>query len=78
MELGEVERYCETRVELISALKKGATSSLMIVSEVKSEVPEGVYVVDVEGDSLGEPKGKGHAPTTASTSCPILPLSRYA
>ena len=78
MELRQVERYWETRVELVSALKEGAASSLMAVPEVKSEVPEGVYVVDVEGASPGEPKDKGSAPTAASTSSPILPLSRYA
>ena len=50
----------------------------MAVSEVKSEVPEGVYVVDVEGASLGEPKDKGFAPAVASTLSPILPLSCYA
>ena len=78
MELREVERYYETRVELISTLKEGAPSSLMAVLEVKSEVPEGVYVVDVEGASLGKPKDKGSAPAAASTSSPILLLSRYA
>ena len=50
----------------------------MAVPKVKSEVPEGVYVVDVEGDSPSEPKDKGFAPAAASTSSPILPLSRYA
>ena len=50
----------------------------MAIPEVKSEVPEGVYMVDVEGASLGEPKNKGFAPATASTSSPILLLSRYA
>jgi hypothetical protein len=53
---------------LVSALKEGATFSLMVVLEVKSEVLEGVYVVDVEGA----------APTTASTLIPLLPLSCYA
>ena len=49
----------------------------MTVSEVRSEVPEEVYVVDVKGASPGEPKAKDHAPAAASTSSPILPLSRY-
>ena len=78
MELRQVERYWETWVELVFALKEGATSSLMVVSEVKSEVPEEVYVVDVEGAFPGEPKDKGLTPATASTLSPILLLSRYA
>jgi hypothetical protein len=41
MELREVERYWETQVELVSALKEVAASSLMAGPEVKSEVPEG-------------------------------------
>jgi hypothetical protein len=55
MELHKVERYLETRVEFVSALKEGATSSLMVIHEVKLEVPEGIYVMDVEGTSLGNP-----------------------
>ena len=50
----------------------------MAVPEVKTEVPEGVYVVDVEGTSSDEPKAKGYAPAVVSTSSPVLPLSRYA
>ena len=76
MELRQVKRYWEPRVELVSTLKEGATSSLMAISEVKLEVPEEVYVMDVEGAS-GEPKNKGFAPVAASTSSPIFPLSRY-
>jgi hypothetical protein len=78
MELREVERYWEIRVELVSAFKEGATSSLMAVLEVKTELPEGVYMVDVEGAFPGEPLLKGYAPATASTSSPSLPISRYA
>ena len=59
-------------------MKEGATSSLMAVCEVKSEVPEGVYVVDVEGASPSEPKDKGYAPAAAGTWSPILPFSCYA
>ena len=72
-----MERYWETRIELISALKEGAISSLMAVLEVKSEVLEGAYVVDVEGASPGEPLAKYHAPATTSTSSRLLPLFRY-
>ena len=74
MKLREMERYWETRVELLSALKEDVVSSLMAVPEVKSEVSEGVYVVDVEGASPSEPNDKGSAPAAASTSSPILPL----
>ena len=50
----------------------------MAILEVNSEVPEGVYAVDVEGASHGEYKDKGHALAAASTLSPILPLSHYA
>ena len=62
----------ETQIELVSALKDRTTSSLMAVLEGKSEVPEVIYVVDVEGASPDEPKAKGHAPAAASTSSPIF------
>jgi hypothetical protein len=78
MELRQIERYWETRVELVSALKEGATSSLMAVPEVKTEVPEGAIAVDVEEASHDEPRATGYAPAAASTSSPVLPLSRYA
>jgi hypothetical protein len=77
MELRQVERYWETQVELVSALKEGATSSLMVVPEVKTEVPEGAYAVDVEGAYLDESRATGYAPAAANTSSPVLPLSRY-
>ena len=50
----------------------------MAVPEIKAEVHEGVYAVDVEGDSHDDPRVKGHAPVAVSTSSPVLPLSRYA
>lgn len=78
MELREVERYLETWVELVSALKESAASSLIVVHEVKSEVPEVIYVVDVEGAFHGEPLPKGLASATASKSSTSLTLSRYA
>ena len=52
----------------------------MAVIEIKSEVPEGVYVMDVEdveGASLGISSAKGSALVAARKSSPILPLSRY-
>ena len=76
MKLREVERYWEIRVELVPALKEGTASSLMAVPEVKSEVPEEIYVVNVEEASPGKPKDKGSAPTATSTSSVIFPLSR--
>ena len=62
---------------MVSALKEGAASSLMAISEVRTKVPEGAYAVDVEGTSLDEPIATGYAPAAASTSSAILPLSRY-
>ena len=67
-----MEGFWKTRVELVSALKEGAASSLMAVPQVKSVVP------DVEEVSPSEPKDKGSALTVASMSSPILPLSCYA
>ena len=78
MALRQVEQYWKTRIELVSALKEGATSSSMADSDVKTEVSEGVYVVDVKGGSLDWPKAKSYASTTVSMSSPVLPLSRYA
>ena len=78
MEPRQMEWYWETWIELVFALKEGATSSLMAVPKVKSEVPEGIYVVDVEGASLDEPKDKDYAPAVASTSSPFFSLFRYA
>ena len=63
---------------MVSVLKEGAVSNLMAVLEVKSEVPEVVYVVDMEGTSTDKPRAKGHAPVAASTSSLVLPLSCYA
>ena len=78
MELRQVERYWETRVELVFALKEDASSSLMVVLQFKTEVPEGVYVVDVEGASHDEPMAKGYTPAAASLLSPMLPLFCYA
>ena len=65
-------------VQLVSALKKGTTCSLMSAPEVKSEILEGVHVVDVDGASPSKPLAKGPALVAASTLNPIFPLSRYA
>ena len=70
MELRQVERYWETRVELVSSLKKTQFS-------IWTEVSDGIYVVDVEEASLDEAMAKGYAPTAVSTSSHVLPLSRY-
>ena len=45
--------------------------------DVKTEVSEGVYVIDVEGGSLDWPRAKSYAFTTVSMLSPVLPLSRY-
>ena len=78
MELRQVERYWETWLELVSALKEGAASSLMAVSEVKMEGQEGVYMVDVGRASPINPTAQDQAPAMASMSSPVPPLSRYA
>ena len=65
MELCEVEQTWETRV---SALKEGVTSYLMAVLNANLEVPEGIYVVDVEGVYLGEPKAKDLVPGVKNTT----------
>ena len=70
MELRQVEQYWETRVELVSSLKKSAASNLMAQLSIWTEVPEGVYVVDMEGASPDEPMAKSYDPTAASTSSP--------
>ena len=64
-------------MELVSALKEGATSNSLAAPVVKSEQVEGVIVVDVEGSFPGEPKDKASAPAFASVSSPSLPISRY-
>lgn len=56
MELCQVKRYWETHVELVSALKEDTASSLMAVHEIKMEVLEGIYVVDIKKTSTDEPK----------------------
>jgi hypothetical protein len=55
IKLRGVERYWKIQVELVFALKKDTTSSLMAGSEVKFEISEGIHVLDVEGVSPGEP-----------------------
>jgi hypothetical protein len=50
----------------------------MVVHEVKSEVSKEIYIVDVEGVSLGEPTNNDLALVTANTSSPIHLRSRYA
>ena len=54
MELRQVGLYWGIWVELVSVLNEGVASSLMAVHGVKTEVPEGVYVVDMEGASLSQ------------------------
>ena len=68
MELHQVERYWNTRAELVSTLKKDATFSLMVVPEVKMEVQNEIYVIDVEESSLINSTTQGHALEAASTS----------
>lgn len=60
------EQYRKSWVEMVSTLKKGATSKLMAIPKVKKKVLERIYIKDVEGASFDEPWGKGHAASTSS------------
>ena len=57
MKLRHMGWYWETRMELISALKKDAISSSSATLVVRTEQVEGVFVMDVEGTFPGESKG---------------------
>lgn len=65
-------------MELVSALKEGASSSSLAAPMMKTKQAEGVFVVDVEGVFPSEQKKNNLTPTFASTSSPIFPFSRYA
>ena len=71
-----MEWYSETQVELVSALKEDATSSLLVAHVVKMKQAEGIFVVDVEETFLSEPKEKVHAshPQVIEFNVFILPL----
>lgn len=71
-----MKQYLETRLELVFALKKGTTFSSLAPFIVNTDQAEGVFVVDVEGTFLGEPKKKVLAFTSASTSSLVFLLSR--
>lgn len=78
MELRQVERYWETLVELVSAIKGGTTSNLMGVLVVKSKAPKEAPVVDVEEILSVNLKEKAHAFASANTAGPVHPFSYYA
>lgn len=65
-------------MKLVSVLKEGATPNSLAILVMKTEQAEGIFVVDVEGTFLGEPKEKVLPFTSASTLSPVFPLSRYA
>lgn len=64
-------------MELVSALKKDVISNSLAPSMVKSEISEGIFVMDVKGVFSSEPKNNVLAPASASTSNPILQLFCY-
>lgn len=49
----------------------------MVVPDIRTEVSEGVYLVELKGAALDEPRAKDYTFVAASTSSPILLLSRY-
>lgn len=65
-------------MELVSALKEGATSSLLGVPVVKLEAAKGVLVVDVEETFSSDSKEKATTSTFAIVAGPILPPSHCA
>ena len=73
-----MEWYWETRIELVSTLKKGTASSLLVPHVVKTMQAESVFVIDVEGAIPSKPKEKASASASSSTSSPAFSLSCYA
>lgn len=65
-------------MELVSAFKKNATSSLLLVPVVKSKAPEEAHVVDVEEVFSCDYKEKTHVSASASAAGLIHPFSRYS
>ena len=78
MELRQVERYWEIRVELVYVLKGGATFSWLAKPVVKTEQEEYVFVVDMEATFLNKPKKNVSTFISASTSSLIFSVFGYA
>lgn len=55
-------------MELVSALKEGDVFTSLTPHVVKMKQAESVFVVNVKGTFLSEPKEKIHASASASTS----------
>lgn len=78
MELRQVEWNQETRVKMVSILKENTTSSSLATLVAKTEQAKGVFVVDVKGTFLNEPKEKVFASISISMLSLIILLSCYA
>lgn len=61
----------------VSTLKEDATFTSLAASVVKTEQAEGIFIVDVEGTFLDEPKENMSTSVSASTSSPIFSFSCY-
>lgn len=64
-------------MELVSTLKEGATSSLLAVYMVESEVAKGAPMMGVEETFSIDSKEKTLTSASASTIGPVHPLSHY-
>ena len=73
-----MERYWNTQVELVSALKEDAMSSSLVALVVKMKQAENVFVMNVEGVFPSEPKKNVSSSISASASSPIFSLLHYA
>lgn len=78
MNMQQVDRYKETRVEVVSTLKEGAISSLLANYVVKSEALEGAPMVDVEETFSSDSNEKAPTSTTANAASLVYLHSRYA
>lgn len=65
-------------MELVSALNEGTTFSSLAAPMMKTELTEGVFIVDVEGIFPSEPKEYVHASTFTSTPGRIFSFSLSA
>lgn len=72
-----MERYWKPRVELVSALKEGTTSSSLASPMLKIEQAESVFVVHVEGAFSSESRKNVVAFASTNTSSLIFSLSCY-
>ena len=69
-----MERNWEKQVKLVSPLKEGTTSRSLGTPMVKTKQTKNVFVVDIEGTFLDEPKENIYALTSFELDLSILPL----